>query len=902
MPKKNKYNLYIFDVDKTLNLSAFIIYGLLRNVISEKEKNDIFSKIGLFHCIRMSSKENVTGIYGDKFAWLVDNATQASVQDEKPHFHLLDGDFNRYPDENWNDALDIFMEGVKELSDVMNKKAAKIQFKTEYEKNYYNLMQLMIGTIASGGSWRDLIEKDVSLQYAWNTTIKFNLTAAYAAIKTNEQNELVFSPDVADSNDGVVINALGEAGIISAVTGGVRARKKLEDHINNGDITRDELIREYEAQEKRLEKALGITEKDFEKLKKANAVQNGLDEFTNGERGYGYVLEDVRVRKNILKAGWPATDVDTIARVGKFLRHMNKRNEYASDFLESDVRKLQLDREKAERDHSTEEKQAEFAEREADLEYRRTRLEPNKALTAELSGIWDELVQGNGMTAVERMNKLTKVKLFLDKVKDNEFFTGAENVHNHVNDRINAELSPADKAVVAENISDFVSSLKAVDPKLVSSSKQFAEFKRELIALEKMRKELDQTDPEKVDAYKEQVKLAAEKATTYLRYKTHQFKSEWKQEHTRSELETKRVSTVSSILDGLKNLTVPGTNEKIIPENNEYHVYDVPETKDLLGEYADPSKGSAYDKIMKRYTGRGVVNGTVEEMREAFARAVTAKYLKEAHPNKPFDKDEANKLFKRVKKELNIDAMDAASLREGLASPKAIGNAINRRLHENYGLTNEGCYESFVEDMRQIYKHFPEVTPKTKRLMEVYKNIEKLAHLPDSLEGVDKEKVFNLITTANHKIYKITRSRILDNPDDISTGSKWCVRALNLIGENSAGIKCLSNVLGDEVNKARGVKYRNGHFEMSTKYFDIDQYDKASFEEYIDEHNEVRDLSEDLSKDIFDAVKPIDVKEKHAELKEVKQEVQDQADKSKEAPVKESKKEPVTRPRAKSMG
>ena len=102
--------------------------------------------------------------------------------------------------------------------------------------------------------------------------------------------------------------------------------------------------------------------------------------------------------------------------------------------------------------------------------------------------------------------------------------------------------------IVQNDLNDFVRNLKAVDPKLVGSSKQFAAFKTVLMELDRAKQSLDENNPEAVAAYKELVNNAAEKAAVYLRFKSYQNNGPDKDEHKRSDLEVKRINGLRSII------------------------------------------------------------------------------------------------------------------------------------------------------------------------------------------------------------------------------------------------------------------------------------------------------------------------------------------------------------------
>jgi hypothetical protein len=915
MPNRTKYNYYDFDANKMSEMSSFVIFGLLKDQLSEKEKIDIYKKITVCDCVRSMNAKNITAVYGEEIGGL---ARRLEVNDEimdvtEPGFSNDKGPaYNRVFTDRWDPALKMFKEGLAELAEIMKKKGARIQFRSESEKNYYDVMQLMIEDAANERSWRNRLESDIAFEYAWNTEIKINLTAARPSIDDNDPDNIHFTPLIIQGEDGKVLQAVGETGMLDAVSGGIRAMRKLEDHITKGDVTRDELIREYEEQEKRLEKTLSMSKEEFEKLRKANAVQNTYDEFTNGPRGYAYVLQDVTARKELLKAGWTATDLDDIVMLRRLISATAGAIKGGQGAIEA--RKDSIAKERAQDDQKKdvseawtakkEKREAARKEKEAELEVEQQQIDAAKALNEELSALWDAMKAGEGLSVTERNNRLTNISLFLDRVKDNRLFIGAKNLHGRIAGKMNKELSPADKALLSENISGFVESLEAVDPKLVSSSKQFGDFKTALKELDRLKKTLDTNDPEKVEEYKDKVKEAAEKATVYLRYKTNQYKGQWKHTHKRSELEAKRVSTVDAILNGLKALTVPGTDEKIIPSKNDYHIYEVKEERGLLGEYADASKKNPYDRIMYRYTGRGVVNGSLKKMKEAFARALTGYVLKKNNPDAPLDKEKANKLFDRINRELNIDNMTEKELREALQGPHTLQEGLNKQRSKVYAPSNDASYSELIKDMKAVYTIMNGRDKRNTYYNKVFDCVEKLAHLPEELDEVDRDKVFKLVEKTNQELFTNARERILKYPKSVDQNARFCFLILHAIGDNCPGVESLNRILINELNTARGVKKsKSGGFYLESKnYFDFDHYDRERFDKITGTMEDKRDLSEDIERDMFDAVKPFDQKKIREDLKGVKDAAaQEEKKKSKETPVKESEKEEV-RTRRHSIG
>ena len=363
------------------------------------------------------------------------------------------------------------------------------------------------------------------------------------------------------------------------------------------------------------------------------------------------------------------------------------------------------------------------------------------------------------------------------------------------------------------------------------------------------------------------------------------------------------------ILQGLKNLTVPGSDELIIPKINEYRVYDAPASDGLLGEYTAQPKTNVYDKMMERYTGRGAVNGTSEKMKKAFAKALTAYMLKLENPDAPLNKKNAEKMFKTINRELRIAEMTDEQLRESLQSPEVFSEAIIKQRSRVYAPDNEAAYKSYIKDMRSIYKI---MMPKSKGNIwynKAYDCIEKLAHLPEDLDGVDKNKAFRLVEKLNQELVSYSRERMILKPGIyLDQEFRELFMAMHSLVDNCTGTTGLVNDLLEKYNTLRGAKRApNGRFYIGDQvYFDFDHYDSERLKHIVDvipEKDHRRKLDKSIERKMFDEVKPFNQKEIRKDMKKTKADAEKTVGKKfKDEPVKSSEKhvEPK-KPRHNSM-
>ena len=186
---------------------------------------------------------------------------------------------------------------------------------------------------------------------------------------------------------------------------------------------------------------------------------------------------------------------------------------------------------------------------------------------------------------------------------------------------------------------------------------------------------------------------------------------------------------------------------------------------------------------------------------------------------------------------------------------------------------------------------------------EIYDDVEKLAHLPENLDGVDKEKAFRLVAKLNHGIFFEARKRSLKNLTNYDQRDRFSYLILHAIMDNCPNMNKLMGDFSNELNEARGTRKENNKFIISSsKYYDLDHYDRERFDNIVGIMDGVRELNDKIAQDMYDAVKPFSPNEIRDELNETKQAQQNKTG-AKEEPVKNSKlqDEPKARPRRNSM-
>lgn len=908
MPRYKKQNS-CFDMDKGHAYAAIILFGLLKGQISKEESERLYKETGIFDAVGQGSPEVVAKEFGKEYDQLAKDS-----MDGDDHDITSDEIYNsrvsemppKYYSSVWDNTVKRFKNAYREIADIMKEKADKIKFPNEAVRGYYDTVQQMAEDMAGDG-WLQRAQNDPMYEYAFNLMIKMNLTAAAIDVRENGVGVTVVQAD-----DLGNLAKFTESGILDSITGAMRVSRKMEACLKDRSVTRDELLDEMIMQKERMEKALSISKDDFRKLEFAEVTQNDYTEFTTGPRAFGTNLSNLSAKIDLLKAGWPVADIEVMASGKVTLDNIKKQH---------DLRNKPYLKEKKQYDEAWEAYNAMPADTDEQKKAKETRLGEltkwadnlkkseeeikkykthydiiNEQWTRSIAGPIDETV---------RSTCLGYMSVFVGAAaKELKGISPASYYAKRLQDRVQVKLTPAEKATLTSDNKGLYKALCDVDPALMSSSKQFSNLKKALKTLSEMK--IDMNDQESIEDYTDQVKETARLATEYLRYKKYQAEGPEGAKHSRSDTEKQRVATVDNILNSLKTFLVPGTeNEHIIDYNDpEYGVLRVDPGKRLLGEYTKTAPKNEYDKYMQAHTGVGVLNGTKEQLVDNLSKVMGAHIWKKHRPAVPFDEKKVEAFAKQAREELGLDTMSDNDLRRAVVTPDSVGKVIDHQNKKIYGLTepkltngklNDASYSQYISEMQTIYKNMIEPEEGNAAYKKIYESVKKIAHLPESLEGVNFDKVNTVIANANHDImvggYKYFKAsgvgKKMVPPDS------YVFTAMNVVSEECTETSGFLTEARNTVNRRRGVKeVTKGNFDITNpKCIDIEKYTTNRIRKLVrkNQNGQYRrqldpELAKEYAKNVRQTIEDTQknmAKDKNTALA---------AGKSKEAPVKGSRK------------
>ena len=876
MPDK-KVSKYVFEFYKGNSLSAFAIYGLLKNQLTAEEKSRLFAKTNLLNMIYSESVENLESVYGNKYTEIASEMKETGKQIKKnlnvPKWVISEDCYYEVLDPKWDPVVETHYEGFMELAEIMKKKVGSIKFPNESARNFYDLTQILVQDMASGEGWRDKIDVDPLYEFAFTLYAKLSLTGGSCHIENGE-----IKPDITQVNDMKNLAMLSKSGLLDAAAGAILVGKKLEEHIKTGDVSRGELYDELIIQRNRMKKALSMSKEEFGVLDANGVVLNGYDEFATGARGHKFALDNLEAKIKLLEAGWPVSDLNEVSKVYRVINKIKRMYNSRLKPYQTEYETYQKDFEEEENKvANTEEEQAEKAKRKSDLLKRKDALDNKKeeidklkSIVDDLNNQWDEAVNENITSEADRNRILGKFLISL-QVANNKYpgISGLEHVLGRVTQRLNAPLTADEKAMMASSTQELYNLVNSVDPTLVSSSSQFSKFKKELKNLWTAETRLDRNNPENVENYKEQVKKVAKLGAEYLRYKRFQLHGPKSDKHKRSDLEASRVKTVEATVNSLMRILDPADETKTIldPKNPEYLVIDVPDDKRILKDYVTPKPENEYDKLLSQYTGKGMVNGSVKDMKDAFALVVGAMARRNQKPNSPFDMKDIKKFADKSRKQLFVDLMSEKELREALTSPEHAAMVVAKQIHKEYKITPVQ-YSTYIEVMKTIYEKLPK-DKKGSTYDRMFEKIKKLAHMPADLDGMNAEKILKEVENINVHLFSNCCSILDDNLKSDNHKLKYIHGIMNQMAEFCPNLHLLNKDYYQKINNARGVpRTRDGFDITSPKCIATDDYslewiegrsDKREVDNNLIERNEAKykytkkDLKKDVEKEVNEA-------------------------------------------------
>ncbi|SEF64806.1 hypothetical protein SAMN04487934_10227 [Eubacterium ruminantium] len=833
----------IFDYDKGRAMGAFVLYGLLKGQISREEADRLYKEITVYTVTAGNDSEPVGILYGQKYGKMardidLNGEGHDSVKDTRPNVDLGSGDFTTYLEPVWDDAVKRSKNTYREIAALMKEKASKIKFPNPKVRDYYDSVQIMMEDLANNGGWHEKIEEDPLYEYAWNLQVKMNITAANPGVEDDGQ----FSPGISFRDDYKTLAAYSETDILDALSGAVRANRKYEEALKTGKVSRNELIAEFMQEKEKLEKAVNISKKQFDKLDALDATQNDMDEFTNGTRGYAHILSSLNGKIELLNAGWPLSDISAMSRAKQVMDRLKVK--YQTLKAPYDKEKKALDEEykkvndmpieTAEQEKARNDRLSELGKKTNELNEKEKQLSGYGDYYEELKKIWEAATKGP-ITESTRDYCLNHfyINMGAMKIRGLKGITDRDFAERKLSERSGAELAPADKALMTGDFDEMYKCLNDVDPTFMKSSAQFKALKTALKDLANLSRGLKEDDPEQVKEYTDQIKKVGKLATKYLRYKKYEAEGPGREGHKRSDTEKQRVQTVDNILHNLKQFTVPGTDKFIIDfKDPNYSVVPNPVGDRLLGEYTVPETNDKYEQFMRLHTGGGVMNGTKKEMQDDLCKVIGAYLYKKHKPATAFDEKKINDLAKQAKEELMIKDMTEAELRGALINTETIGKTIDNQNRKIYGLEKPVDYKNYIRDMKLIYKNMVEPEPGNKAYEKMFESLKKVAHLPDTLDGSSFDKVNKIIANANHDIMVAGQNHFKKagiGGADIENVDNYILKAMNVVADNCKHTYKYIDKIRIDVNTRRGVYgYKDGDkiaFDITNgKYFSPDTY------------------------------------------------------------------------------
>ncbi|MBR4183250.1 MAG: cell envelope integrity protein TolA, partial [Lachnospiraceae bacterium] len=799
-----------------------VMFGLLGNVLSDESKEKLYKDLSFFD-VAKKDVEGAKAAYGRGYHGLLDMMDPAAEDpvdeaeytetsnDAKIFINEKPSMFRHYTNIAFEKPLKNFDDAMKRLIKAIDKRLERGDFDSSGHEKYLRMMRGFAKDIVDG-TFSQKMKSDPQYEYAYNMTAKIRNTAP-----STEVVEGKFTPVLQENIDDIRnLRLLTPTGIIDSMAGAKRANEMLDIHLTTGDFTRDDLIAEYTQQQKRLEKALGISQEDFERISNTGAFDNKWEEFVaDSDRGYGWALFDVGAKLQTLKAGYPVSDLSTFCAYARAIYDADKAVNEATEDLEAAKKEAKTSGKKT-------------AE---ELKNMEGRLNRQKEILATMKRVWNEAVNVKNLTESERKRLISNMANALNEARfniaDNQYYKKGNAL---AVERAQAPLTGYEKAQLTGSSTVLYQLLKQVDPRTLSSSKQFVNLKKELKELARLQRETEDWDSVLGKAqYTEQLEKTMVAAAAYLKFKTKQY-NEPGTSHKRSVREARRVRMVEAIFNGLRNQKFPATDIPVCEKNIKPLVTVTAESRQL-GRIEKDKLPVSYDSYIRLHTGRAAANSTKEEMAAVVPKVLAAYMLKKEAEPQPFSLDRLNRHAKVVSERLGLSAMNEEELSDVLADPGRLGRNIKVITAENFGIDMPGAYERFVRGMKKLYKNLP-APEKDDAYARIFENVKKLAHLPAKSDGMDADKLAETIAATNCELVYSVKKLIEGHEKNIGDIEK---HGLDVLGVIRGSSKPNTHVIGDfekKLNKIRGTEtYESDYYEKygALVHIDLDDYNSLRY-------------------------------------------------------------------------
>ncbi|MBR4580776.1 MAG: hypothetical protein IKO32_06045, partial [Lachnospiraceae bacterium] len=521
MPNEPLNHLTRKDITNSLNLATTALFGVLKDDVTEAKKKEILKNIAALNI----------AFYDVNQARVLMDGQHEDFLEEMQNLNVVSP--SRIPEDNWMDSSDFevytnpvakkplekYTESMRELTALLDQKLKNPNTLGRTEKDFIYMMKGMTESLSRGESLTERYYNHPQMSFSANIFTKLYLSNGQI-LANPEDGSITIEETFPGNDDKKVFQNLEDTGIVQAAAGSVKVTEMHERYVTKGDVSKEELIDEYEEQAERLEKAFSLEEEEFNRLNEGDQKTFGNDynDLFGKSRGYDFALQDAKIRAKLLKIGYTAEDLPALSQVFRVINKLEVMAEGRTGDVER-IKKEIANEEKKENPNQ------------ALLESKRNALAAKEEEQRKLKSAYDLLNEEWSDTAdypvvtettrLERLNRLKDVTARIGRdyrVTDKDDILSADYALGR---RIASPLKAYEKAELATNANQMYEQLCAVDPRLVSSSNEFADLKRKLKALRdyEVREESFDTDFE-TNRYRVLAKDVAEAAAKYLRYKT----------------------------------------------------------------------------------------------------------------------------------------------------------------------------------------------------------------------------------------------------------------------------------------------------------------------------------------------------------------------------------------------
>ena len=525
MPGELRDTYSFYELKKMGQTGDFVIENFLKDSLSVQEQTRLKLRLNTFFYI--ANHQDMNAYYKEKYPDMMtllgkhpDEAfAEHCVYKDPTHPNKLlndaDNSIDKYLDNDvFEQPIADMVEAVGELSEHLDKYIKKEKL-TEAQLGYVMAFKAAIDAYKTGGGYKNQMQ-DNNILFNIITEGTADLTLNKGTLEPSynkKTKELSFIPldkknaNQKDINWKDAINSLDGSPLQESYKRAYNVSSKWETLKQGGDAYRDEMITLYDDFAREARKRFSMSQGQFDLVYDKGYLQSEHSGFISGSRAPYYIQHEAEARSQLLKAGFPVSDISIISQVYMRFKSLEKKADIDKDTLRS-----------------------------------------NKEA-------WEQLTAPGAITAKERLTRINNLANYL--LQNDELDLAV-----HVKGRTKAKLSSFEERALSGNVKTFYDALcdKNVDPDLMSSSDEFKAMKETLKKLSEVDRD---RNPDKYDFLKEKAIKDTEK---YLTYKQKQMREPGKK-HKRSDTEALRVNTAVSILDGLKRIDKQDTYERNLNDN-----------------------------------------------------------------------------------------------------------------------------------------------------------------------------------------------------------------------------------------------------------------------------------------------------------------------------------------------